>query len=244
MKAYIQSLENGDLLNVNAFVASQGFKKLGWEVIPFFKLEEIQNLNPEDIVVGGIGTVRTRLAQLGVPKTSDEIDYPPSLQKYFRRKIWESTVGNIVTDENNWGIFIKPKTDTKRFTGKVVRNFGDFIGLVQDNDTPIWCSEVVDIKTEWRCFIRYGEVLDIRFYHGAWDSKLDLATVKNAVLDFKNAPAAYSLDFGVNELGEMILIEVNDGHSLGSYGIEDLRYAKFLSARWAEMTQTIDHLNF
>ncbi|MFD0589275.1 ATP-grasp domain-containing protein [Paenibacillus sp. GCM10027627] len=24
--------------------------------------------------------------------------------------------------------------------------------------------------TEWRCFIRYGEILDVRQYKGAWDS--------------------------------------------------------------------------
>lgn len=244
MKAYIQTHENGDFLNVNGFVAYQGFKKLGWEAMPFFKLEEISDLNPEDIVVGGIGTVRARLEQLGEPKTTGEIDYPPSLQKYFRRKIWASTIQEILQDESKWGIFIKPQTETKKFTGKVVKRFGDFIGLVDDNNTPIWCSEVVDIKTEWRCFIRYGEILDIRRYYGAWDSKLDLQTVKNAVDDFEAAPAAYSLDFGVDAAGQMLLIEVNDGHSLGSYGMEDLRYAKFLSARWAEMTRTVDHLNF
>ncbi|WP_312869990.1 ATP-grasp domain-containing protein [Fontibacillus panacisegetis] len=28
-------------------------------------------------------------------------------------------------------------------------------------------SEIVDFKTEWRCFIRYGQILDIRYYKGA-----------------------------------------------------------------------------
>jgi hypothetical protein len=39
-------------------------------------------------------------------------------------------------------------------------------------------------------------------------------------------------------------VEVNDGHSLGSYGISSHNYAKFLSARWAELTDTTDYLNF
>jgi hypothetical protein len=43
---------------------------------------------------------------------------------------------------------------------------------------------------------------------------------------------AYSLDFGIDENNIMKLVEVNDGHSLGSYGISAINYAKFLSARW------------
>lgn len=33
--------------------------------------------------------------------------------------------------------------------------------------TSVWCSEIVHFKTEWRCFIRYGAILDIRQYQGA-----------------------------------------------------------------------------
>ncbi|WP_262922941.1 hypothetical protein [Hymenobacter cellulosilyticus] len=41
-----------------------------------------------------------------------------------------------------------------------------------------------------------------------------------------------------------MVIEINEGYSIGSYGLPPLRYAKFLSARWAELTGTTDACNF
>ncbi|GED57202.1 ATP-grasp domain-containing protein [Brevibacillus formosus] len=87
-----------------------------------------------------------------------------------------------------------------------LQEYKDFIGLIeQHEDTNIWCSEIVDFVTEWRCFIRYGEILDVRQYKGAWDSKLDLRVIKSAVKDFIDAPAAYGLDFGIDRDGNMKL---------------------------------------
>jgi succinate-acetate transporter protein len=37
-----------------------------------------------------------------------------------------------------------------------------------------------------------------------------------------------------------LLIEVNDGYALGSYGLFYIDYAKILAARWAELTGTKD----
>lgn len=39
-------------------------------------------------------------------------------------------------------------------------------------------------------------------------------------------------------------IEVNEGYSLASYGLYDIRYAKLLAARWAELTDTVDECAF
>jgi len=50
------------------------------------------------------------------------------------------------------------------------------------------------------------------------------------------------MDFGIDKEGHMKLVEINDGHSLGTYGIGALDYAKFLSARWAQLTGTTDEL--
>lgn len=117
----------------------------------------------------------------------------------------------------------------------------EFIGLINsDKNTEIWCSERIDFKTEWRCFIRYKEILDIRRYKGAWDTKIDVETVRSAVRSFGSQPNSFALDFGVNENGETILVEVNDGHSLGTYGLSPADYARFLSARWSELTHTED----
>ncbi|KFF15665.1 ATP-grasp domain-containing protein [Flavobacterium hydatis] len=245
MKAYIQTDKSGNYYNVNAYVANEGFQTLGWETEKYFTIDDITDNNPENLVVGGIGNVRKQLEKFGIQRPSNEIDYPKELEKYLGRKVWVSTIEEIFKDEQNWNIFIKPKNDTKKFAGKVVKDYKDFIGIVDHDDpTQIWCSEIVNFKTEWRCFIRYGEILDIRQYKGAWDSKLDLSIIKNAVKDFKSSPASYALDFGIDENDTMKLVEINDGHSLGTYGISATNYAKFLSARWSELTKTKDYARF
>ncbi|WP_345204700.1 ATP-grasp domain-containing protein [Chryseobacterium ginsengisoli] len=172
------------------------------------------------------------------------MDYPEELQPFLKRKIWESSI-NEVFNKKEWNIFIKPKTETKLFTGKVIKNEMDLLGLLyEEDDIKIWCSEMIDFKTEWRCFIRYKEILDIRRYKGDWDTKIDVKVVENAIDSFISQPNSYALDFGINKSGETILVEVNDGHSLGTYGLSSAHYAKFLSARWSELTQTEDYLNF
>lgn len=245
MKAYIQTNGSGNFYNVNTFLANEGFETLGWETKKYVSVDEIRDKNPEILVVGGITNVRKRLADLGIERTGGEIDYPQELEKYLGRKVWTSTVETLFENEQEWNVFIKPKQETKKFAGKVIREFKDFIGMVDKNDpTEIWCSELVNFQTEWRCFIRYGEILDIRQYKGKWDSKVNLSIIRNAVADFTNAPAAYALDFGIDENGVMKLVEINDGHSLGTYGIGAVNYAKFLSARWAELTNTTDYARF
>jgi hypothetical protein len=245
MIAYIQTDTTGNYYNVNAYVANEGFVKLGWETRKYINPSEIQEADPEILVVGGIANVRKRLEFIGKPKTGAEIDYPEELKNYLGRRIWASTLGAISRDPSSWGIFIKPKALTKSFAGTIVKSSSDFIGFgLDDNQIEIWCSEPVSFRTEWRCFVRYKQLLDLRQYKGAWDSKIDLETVRSAIQDFRTAPAAYALDFGIDEKGEMKLVEVNDGHSLGSYGMSAIDYARFLSARWAEMTGTKDYADF
>lgn len=245
MKAYIQTDKNGEFYNVNAFVAFEGFRNFGFEIVKFVDADEISDQNPEHIIVGGIGNVRKRLQNLDIFRSNNEIDYPVELMPFLKRKIWESTVDQIYVEKSNWNIFIKPKKETKLFAGKIIQNEMDFIGLIDsDKNTEVWCSERMDFRTEWRCFIRYKEILDIRRYKGDWDTKIDVETVRSAVRSFGSQPNSFALDFGVDENGETILIEVNDGHSLGTYGLSPADYARFLSARWSELTHTEDFLNF
>jgi hypothetical protein len=243
MVAYIQIDKDKEFYNVNGFVAYTGFKALGFEVKKFHDVDEIASNDPEIIIVGGISNVRKRLSNLGIEQGGEELEYPSELQAYFNRKIWSSNLKAVMEDDNQRNIFLKPK-ETKTFNGKVIKEFKDFIGLNVSEEVEVWCAEVVELKTEWRCFVRYAELLDVRYYKGVWDSKLDVDLVKKAITDFKSAPAAYCLDFGVDEKGKYYLVEVNDGHSLGSYGMGAVSYAKFLSARWAELTNTKDYLQF
>ncbi|MGL5804285.1 MAG: ATP-grasp domain-containing protein, partial [Xenococcaceae cyanobacterium] len=72
----------------------------------------------------------------------------------------------------------------------------------------------------------------------------DDRVIDRAVAVYKSSPKTYASDFGVTETGKTLLVEVNNGYSLGSYGLFYLDYAKFLSAKWSEMTGAEDYCNF
>lgn len=54
------------------------------------------------------------------------------------------------------------------------------------------------------------------------------------------APAAFAIDFGVLTDGQTALVELNDGFSIGTYGLSGELYADFTAARWAELVARVE----
>lgn len=242
MKVYIQSYENGIPHNYNFMNAYQGFYEMGFEIVTFYNDERFRESQKEDIIVGYVETVRTRLADFGI--ITPEMDYPDELNKYLGRRIWQTKMNEVNNNPEMWPVFVKPLED-KQFTGVVVRSPKDLIGCgIQGVNQDVYCSEIVNFVAEWRCFVRYGHILSVRHYKGDWRKHYDYRVIENAVKEFTSAPAGYAIDFGVTDDGRTLLIEVNDGYALGCYGLFYIDYAKLLSARWAELTQTEDECAF
>lgn len=233
MRVFIQSTSAGVPKSNNFFVADQGFREMGFETRYFSTLDELADCRPDDLIVGGIGAVRGKLEEYGISLPS--LDYPDELRAYLGREIWHTTIDRILADRVRRPVFVKPVRE-KRFTGIVLRTADDCpkLSYCSENE-PVICSEVVDFQREWRVFVRYGKVLDVRPYFGDWRQQYDSAVIQRAISDFTSAPAAYAMDFGVTSDGRTLLVEVNDGYAVGSYGLSALDYARFLSARWCEL---------
>ena len=242
MKVYIQATKDYMPHNYNFYNAYQGFKEMGHETVMFHTLEELRQSNKEDVVVGYVGTVRGRLHDFGI--ITPEMDYPKELTPFLGRKIWTAKMSHVTDHPETWPVFVKPVED-KKFTGVVVNSTKDLVGCgVCGEDPDVLCSEVVPFNAEWRCFVRYGKVIDVRPYKGDWRLHYDPAVIESAVNSFTSAPKGYAMDFGVTADGRTLMIEVNDGYSLGCYGLLYIDYAKLLSARWAELTDTHDECAF
>ncbi|RFS19448.1 DUF4343 domain-containing protein [Chitinophaga silvatica] len=243
MKAYIQISNNNQCSNPNSFAAYEGFLKLGWEIVFYKDVALITGNNPEDVVVGGINDVHKILHHFHFDIPTP-LDYPESIRSFLGRKIWKSTMHQFANN-NSFNIFIKPLHRSKSFTGKLITCERDLIGCYDfQSDTDIWCSESVNFIAEWRCFVRHGKILDVRRYRGNWKLQYNPEVIENAVHSYTNSPKAYAMDFGVTDNGRTLLIEANDGYSLGSYGLPVLDYAKLLSTRWAELTSSKDYGDF
>lgn len=243
MRAFIQCTISNNILepiNPNVFNAYKGLEDMGFECVKFSTLQDLADYyhSRGEIIVGGIGIIRKRLKAFDIDPIT--VDYPEELKEFLGRTIQESTLSNIANNPETWPIFIKSK-EQKRITGKVIRNASDLVGLGYQEENPeIYISEVMDFVSEYRVFVRYGEVLDCKHYWGDPMVFPDAAIVKAAISKYQSAPDAYGIDFAVTKEGKTVLIEVNDAWALGCYGLEMHLYAKFLITRWAQITNTID----
>lgn len=245
MRAYIeQHTENGDPARINFHIATQAFIHFGYHIIETATAAEIPADDRECVAVGSIAYIKSALQHLNISLPS-EMSYPESLRAYLGRKIWPSTIDEISNDPAAWNVFVKPQDELKKFTGRVVRHLGDLRSTGdQAGNTAVWVSETVDFVREWRVFVRYGKILDIRPYKGDYHFHYDVTVIENALAAFKDAPHAYAMDFGVTSDGRTLLVEVNEGFSIGAYGLFYTDYARLLSARWAQLTGYKDLLAF
>jgi len=243
MKVFVQKKPDGkEWLDINCYSAAGWFDQLGWEVVPFVDASKIEGLNKETPVVGGIGSVRKALEMLEAapPET---IDIPECIHSYTRRKIWTTTLGEVHNNETLWPVFIKPYLEHKRFTGHVVASFVDLLKTVCfPMDMPVLASEVVKWESEYRCFVLNREILDIRRYAGSFEWYPNVWIIKEMLGSYPSIPTACSLDVGKmvdgkNKVWDTALIEVNDGFSLGIYGLPAYKQVKMILARWKEMTK-------
>ena len=235
MKAYIHAFR-GKPYNDDCAVAYDGFRKLGVETVLFTTNEEFDTRKPEDVVVGGTIMIWNALNERGIE--SGHHDYPPELADFRGRNIRKIKLKDI--QKETLPVFIKP-VEEKTAPGIVLNTWADLEDYKnQDPDSEIYCSEVVNFISEWRCFVLYGEILDIRFYYGDRNAECDRSVIDAAVQAYTSKPAGCAVDFGVTDDGRTLLLEVNDGFSLGTYGLEDTLYAKLLTARWAELNGTED----
>jgi hypothetical protein len=140
--------------------------------------------------------------------------------------------------------FAKP-LGTRRFAGHVFESWEDLRALAGAPDrVKVICSEVVRWKTEHRVFVVHGRIVGVRHYRGDPHLSVDSGQIEQAVARFEasgEAPAGYGIDFGLLDDGRTALVEVNDGYSLGSYGLEDAHYTDLIVARWVELMGLRSH---
>lgn len=218
--------------------AVDGLRQLGYETI-WFSQEDFEKKNVpitrDTLVVGYIATYLEALRRLDI-ETPANVDIPDELLTFTGRKIWTSTLRKV-RDDKSWPVFVKPLNDRKAFAGRVFSRFRDlFSSSALSPDFPVLCSEVVKFEAEFRCFILYGKVVGVRPYKGNPLIFPRGPTIQAMADAWKSAPAACCIDVGITDDGRTLLVEVNDGHSMGEYGLQSMLYARMIEARWCELT--------
>ena len=91
-----------------------------------------------------------------------------------------------------------------------------------------------DIISEWRLFIKDNEILDIKNYLGdpfVCPKKKDCEDLVRQCSLLSSRPA-YTLDVGIRSSGKIIVLEVHDFFSCGTYGFSDYQRYPIMLWRW------------
>lgn len=200
-------------------------------------------LDDGTLVAGTVPFVLHAMRRLGIIAPVHE-PHPEELTRWLHRRVWQrDRLRDVLYDLDQGGpqLFVKPALGWKKFTGFVVE-FGDdqrFFGV--SKNIPVWVSEPLEFVSEWRAYVAYGKVLDVRFVDHGGDRAVapNFDAIRQAVAQFAisgRAPAGFVIDFGVTNDGRTALIEVNDGFSFGAYdGMSAEVYWTVTAARWNEL---------
>lgn len=240
-KAYIQEYGNNKMEPEQVSVMNE-LKARGIPVQLFTqKLLDRRrlSLNPETLVVGDVTVVLRALKYLGI-NDFNQNSYPKSLASFYHRTIWESSVKKMTNELYNGefvtSVFVKPKYDTKKFTGFVLDTLDDlrmFKGA--SRGTILYCATPVTWLSEYRVYVLNGEIVGIGHYEGDKAVELDMNVIEEAIQVLEKSDektVAYGIDFGVLGNGKTALIEWNDAFSLGNYGLSQKLYTDLIMARW------------
>lgn len=245
MRVFARQKLDNTYYNINIATAAQGFHELGVEIVPYTDVKSIYHLFEQtDILLDGIAQCNYVFDKF--IQHPELCDYPEVLKPYMGRNVWSDTVNHINNTPELWNIFIKP-VKHKAFTGRAVKGSADLIGCgSQHEDLEVICTDLLNIKREFRGFILYDKLIDIRPYTGDWHYNYNPAVVDRCIEAFKtweDRPMACSLDFAVvmkDGREQTVFLEQNDAYALGCYGLTPLKYARLISARWAQLTGVED----
>lgn len=240
--AFIQTRSDGQILNQGNYTAYYGFLKLGYKT-EFYssaldyskKLEQL----PLPVTAGGIDTIRQILSNYNI--IQPELQKPHvELPDFLKRNLFEMSMSEFVDYISVDGfkpIFIKPLEEDKAFTGFVFKHKTDLLkfGRKLPDDFMFLTSEVIEFQSEFRSFIQNRKIIDCKNYTGNFWLRPNPHIIQDAVEAYINQPIAYTLDWGIDMNGNTILIEINDAFGVAPYGLDPVKYARFLEARWNEI---------
>jgi len=236
MLAYVQK-QNNEWLNENCYSAQYGFNRMGYNVKSFEKTDvDYIDFIKADVVFGGINTLNfiletNKIEIPRVPLITEE------LKNSYKRNITISTIGDVRNDKIKYPFFVKPLDVYKLFTGTVFTSGFDIhkIPNLLSDDIKVLISEVVEFVSEYRCFVLDNKLVGCKNYTGDFTVLPDFDLIQYSIVNYKNSPSAYTLDFGITEYNNTELIEINDGYGFGAYGLNPIIFCKMIAKRWSDI---------
>lgn len=228
-KLYYRVNDNGVPFDSFCSDAAIGANQAGIECVPFSDIKSVDR-NPYNIVVT---SVEESLEWLDY--NVESIDDSWAGKRFKKREETVTTIDKIQT----YPCFIKPHKQIKAFTGVMVDSEQEAKLFTQDFKNLVSVQEIVNIESEYRVYYtEHRGILGIKHYLGDPYLKPDKEFVYELLSAAKEnlKQKSYTLDIGITTEGETLLIEINDGWSVGNYGLSPSLYYSFIKARWLQLT--------
>lgn len=140
-------------------------------------------------------------------------------------------------------LFIKP-IKIKLFTGLVLDKMeqGSLNGLPSDTMVMAYEPFSTRLISEWRVYIHNHKMTDSRNYSGAYEKGPDYDYVLKVIDENKkdDFPSAYTIDIGILESEENVVVEFNDMWAIGNYGMPNDLYVRLLKDRYFEIVNSYE----
>lgn len=219
-------------------IAEFGCRQLQWKYKFFENFSEIV-YKPHNVLVGSVEQSLSYLISqdIEIPKPIDLLLF----KDFLNREIVLRNSLDFLVNNKQYPVFVKPHDVLKAFNGTVLMNDFDAHLVLRGINCVIAVQPIVNILTEWRCYIHKGKPIACKQYMGNPLVFPDPEFINNTI-GFANANLphiAYTLDFGVNDKGETFLIEPNDAYAIGNYGVEPEDYCRMVKDRWFQITKII-----
>jgi len=182
------------------------------------------------VPVGSVEFVLSWMKRFGVP-TPKPINVPEELFDFADRGIFNGPHYDMddILDER----FVKSNDHIKGFKEVIDNKY-----LLPEGNYQF--SEVIDIESEWRCFVYQGKLVGLQNYSGVFSMFPDVRRILYMIHEYKSAPIAYTLDVGVKPIVEVdgslfnrtFVIEAHDFFSCGLYGFADHKIYPYMLYRW------------
>lgn len=226
------------------YISKFPLEERGYQIVPFeCSNKEVElyftknGVRPGDVIVGSVEASSGFFKAMGVSVPSS-ISYHNDVFEFLFREPKVCKIGDL---DGDYPYFIKPAEKIKLFTGTVIEKRSQIDLLCKfyegiTTETLVWKSQVINLVSEYRCFVNQGDLRGIQFYTGDFRIFPDVDLVKKVISSFKSAPISYTIDVGIDSTGKTILIELNDMWAIGSYGLNGTIYAKCLTDRIHQIT--------
>jgi hypothetical protein len=149
------------------------------------------------------------------------------------------TIKDAITLSKSKQIFIKP-VHIKLFTGFVTKYNISILETFPD-DTLVYVYDVFehDIVSEWRLYVNKHKIYDSHNYDGDYKIIPNYDYINEVIEKNKknNFPISYTIDVGILNNYQTVVIEYNDFWAIGNYGLYNNKYLQFLKERYFEIVR-------